>query len=100
MAPILAATPRSTPPNPEQRLGLRPALVDRWPDYHVNTSRPAHHASAASIALSASDTPTVPCTPVGSLVHSLPVGGRRSATDAPEVLPGHRPARLTLRRPG
>jgi thiamine kinase-like enzyme len=51
---------------PEQRLGLRPVLVDRWPDYHVNSPRRAHHASAASIALSASDTPTVPCTPIRS----------------------------------
>ncbi len=32
---------------------------DRWPDYHVNSSRRAHHASAASIALSASGTPPI-----------------------------------------
>jgi hypothetical protein len=55
------AEPRSNPtPHsakaPEQRLGLRPVPVDRWLDYHVNSSRRAHHASAASITLSASGT--------------------------------------------
>ncbi len=35
-----------------------------------------------------------------SLVHPLSVSGSRRAADAPEVPPGHRPARLTLRRPG
>jgi para-aminobenzoate synthetase / 4-amino-4-deoxychorismate lyase len=34
-----------------------------------------------------------------SLVHPCRVGGFRWAADAPEVPPGHRPARLTLRRP-
>src|SRR5262245_10899936 len=58
------ADPRGNPTQhsakgPEQRLGLRPVLVDRWPDYHVNSSRRAHHASAASIALSASGTPPI-----------------------------------------
>lgn len=58
------AKPRSNPTphsarGPEQRLGLRPVPVDRWPDYHVNSSRRAHHASAASIALSASGTPPI-----------------------------------------
>jgi hypothetical protein len=40
------ADPRSNPTQhsakgPEQRLGLRPVLVDRAPDYHVNSSRRA-----------------------------------------------------------
>src|SRR5215831_12485846 len=56
-APNLAETPTPhSAEGPEQRLGLRPVPVDRWPDYHVNSSRRAHHASAASIALSASGT--------------------------------------------
>src|SRR5262249_12030845 len=47
-----ASHANSSPPAPHRRGGA----LARWPDYHVNSSRRAHHASAASIALSASGT--------------------------------------------